>query len=277
MKLKTFIMSVLTSLVLVTVILVVGPCNSISKLETRVDNIDQIVTQLEANSTQLTASLNEALSEQTTNFGVVQEQLTSSIQAVEANQSTALTSLADDISTVKALVQNETAQRATDTNTLTNKINALNTSLASLSAEVSALETTVADLVAEVTEGELTAEITSTNDLEIDDGDDSFSGTIVVRLTNDTNDDIEDIELSLSFEADEDIPEVYSAKLTGGGVTWTYEGQDDNTLWFSNYSGFDVDEDSYKKMTLTLTVYFDDEVTEDTAFEASVEISDYTS
>jgi hypothetical protein len=121
-----------------------------------------------------------------------------------------------------------------------------------------------------------TAEITSTDGLEIADGDSSFSGTIVVKVSNDTYHDIEDIKLSLSFEADADIPDVTTAKLTGGSITWTFDGQDGNTLWFSNYSGFDVGEGNYKKMTLTLKVYFDTDVTEDTAFDPSVKISSYT-
>jgi hypothetical protein len=284
----SFIMSVLVSLILVSVIYVVGPRNSISELETRVDNITLTITQLEASNTKLIASINDALNDQMAYVTNVQEQLADSIQTLEKNQSADLTSLNNDISTVESLVQSEAAQRTASIKTLTNNIDVIDDSLSDLLKEMSSLESdlleemsdleaAVEDLEEEVSEGDLTAEITSTDDLEIDYGDDDFSGTIVVKVSNDTNDDIEDIELLLTFEADEDIPDVYSAALTGGSLTWTYEGQDDNTLYFSNYSVFDVDEDDYEKMTLTLTVYFYDGVDEDTEFDASVEIEDYNS
>jgi flagellar biosynthesis chaperone FliJ len=249
----------------VTLIFVIGPRNSISKLETRVDNIDQIITQLEANNTQLIASLNDSLNKQTTYFTAVEEQLTASIQTVEKNQSI----LNNDILTVKSMVQNEVTQRSASITTLTNSINSLNTSLSNLSQKVSDLEE---DLDTEDS-GKLYAEVKST-DLEIDEGDSSFSGTTVIRVTNDTSYDIEDIELAIYFEADEELPDVSSIQLTGGSITWTFEGQDSNILYFSS-SDFDLDEDDYRQMTLTLVVYFDYDVTEYTEFEVYVSISDY--
>jgi predicted PurR-regulated permease PerM len=124
MKWGTLIVAVLISLILVLIVSFTGPGRSISKLTTRVDNLEQLITQLDANNAQLTASLNDALNKQTDYFSVIQGQLTASIQTstqtVEKNQATALTSLNNDISTVKSLVQNEAAQRSADTTALTN-------------------------------------------------------------------------------------------------------------------------------------------------------------
>jgi predicted nucleic acid-binding Zn-ribbon protein len=146
-KMKTtYIMSVLTSLILMSIIYVVYPRNNISELETRVDNIDQLITQLEANNTQLIASVNNALDEQTAYFDTVQAQLTTSIQAVEESQSTDLTSLNDDIAAVKSLVENEASQRSASITTLKKSIDAINTSLSNLYEEVSALEAAIEDI-----------------------------------------------------------------------------------------------------------------------------------
>jgi exonuclease VII small subunit len=276
---KTFIVSVVTSLILMTIIFVVGPRSTISKLATRTDSLEQAVTQLEDSHTKLTASLTDSFNNQTAYVKTVEEQLTAS-----------LTDLNNTISTLKSSVQNEAAQRSSDTATLTNKINAANASLSDLSTlkndintinnSLSALSTKVSTLQAIVKDLEaasnLVAEISSTSGLEIADGDSSFTGTMVVKVTNDTSEDMTGIKLSLSFDADETIPDVTTATLTGGSVTWTYSEQDGNTLYFKNKTGFTVAEGSYKKMTLTLKVYFDEDVTADTTFEPSVEITDYS-
>jgi exonuclease VII small subunit len=270
---KIFFMSVITSIVLVSIFIAVGPIRSISKLETKVESLEAIVTQLEANQTQLASSVNDALSQQTTYLNMVQEQLSGSIQTVADSQSTALSSLDSNIVEMKSLVQNEAVQRAASISSLTDDIDAIEVSIANLSEEMADLTEDSDD----DDDDDITAVITSSEDLEIDDGDDYFSGTIVVKVSNETNDDIEDIELEIEFEADEDIPDTYSATLTGGGISWDFIGQDDNRLYFANYSGLDVDEDEYDKFTLTLTVYFDEDVEEDTEFEASVDISNYDS
>jgi methyl-accepting chemotaxis protein len=271
---KTVVVSVIISLVLAILIVAVWPLNSISKLGTRVD-------ALESSNTQLVTSLNDSLSQLTTSFNNLQSQLNTSVQTVDKNQSAALTaavaSLNNDISAAKALVQAESTQRAASETSLTNSINTINTSLSSVSDRVSDLETSVADLEdssSSSTSG-LDAEIRSTDGLNIDAGETYFSGTTVVRITNDSSYDMDSIDLSIWFTADEDIQDISSAYLSGGSTSWTFEGQDGNTLYFSNVSGFSVDSGEYKQMTLTLTVYFDGEVYYDTTFDPSVSITDY--
>ena len=122
---------------------------------------------------------------------------------------------------------------------------------------------------------DVTAVITSTSGLSIYEDESYFSGTIVLKVTNNTDDDVDDVELTLEIEADEDIPDVSSASLTGGDVTWTFDDQDDEVLEFSCSSGLDIDEDDYEKFTLTLYVYFSEEVDEGINFEPSIEVTDY--
>lgn len=249
------------------------------------DNIDQRLTKLEASNAQLadsltaslTASLNDALNKQTANIKSVQDQLTASIQTVDKNQSAALTNLNNTISGVKSSVQDEATKRATDTTTLTDKVNTINTSLSALTTRVSTLETSVKNLKAAVSSsGDLTADITSTSNLDISDGYKTFTGTMVVKVTNDTGDDVTGVKLSFTFDADEDIPDVSSATLTGGSITWTYVEQDGNTLYFKNKTGFSVSDGNYKKMTLTLKVTLTSAVTTDTSFDVNVDITSYS-
>jgi hypothetical protein len=173
------------------------------------------------------------------------------------------------------LVQAESTQRATNETSLTSSINTLNTSLSSLTDRISDLEITAEDLQYSSSSGYLDAEIRSTDDLYVYAGDTYFSGTIVVRITNDSSYDMDSIDLSIWFDSDQDIPDVSSAYLSGGSTSWTFEGQSGNTLYFSNYSGFSVDEGEYDQFTLTLTVYFDSEVYYDTTFNAGVSVTDY--
>jgi len=121
----------------------------------------------------------------------------------------------------------------------------------------------------------VTAAIKSSSDLDIAAGVSYFYGTIVIKISNDSTSDISDVELLLTVKGDEDIPDISSATLTGGGTTWTFDSKKNNTLKFSNSSGVDVDADSYEKITLTLQVYFDSAVTYDTEFTPSVSVTDY--
>ena len=122
--------------------------------------------------------------------------------------------------------------------------------------------------------GEVSISITSSSDLNVDDGDDSFSGTLVVKATNKTNEDIDDLVLNVIFEADNDIPDIKTAKLTCDDITWTFDGQDDNELWFSNSTAISIDKDDSESLSLTLKVTFEDDVDEDITFDPSVKIPD---
>ena len=129
----------------------------------------------------------------------------------------------------------------------------------SLSNRISDLEADVEDLQDDVSSsGDVAAEVTDTDYLSIQEGDDDFIGYIDVTVTNDTDDDIEDIVLEVIIEADEYMDDFDHATLTGGGITWAFRsaGEDDD-------------------MTLTLHVYFDPEATVDTSFDAEVDVYDY--
>jgi hypothetical protein len=122
-----------------------------------------------------------------------------------------------------------------------------------------------------------TAKVRSTSGLTITTDNSYLTGTILVKLTNDSSKDIEDIELELTLIADDSIPTVSSATLTGGSTVWTYSGKSGKKLKFINSSDISVDADSTDSMTLTVQVYFSTTVTEDIGFDAEVEITDYNS
>ncbi len=123
-------------------------------------------------------------------------------------------------------------------------------------------------------DGEVGAEITSVSGLSIEEGEIFFTGTIVIKVSNDTDDDVEDIDLNLEIEADDDIPDISYVTLTADDTIWNFKGQDDEVLEFSCPAGIDVDEGEYEKLTLTLYVYFEEEVDEDVTFDASLAFDD---
>jgi hypothetical protein len=129
--------------------------------------------------------------------------------------------------------------------------------------------TTFEPAVEIIEQGHLTAAIASATGLDMDDGDKRFTGTIVIKVTNDTEGNADLFALLLTFKADEDIPVVSTATLTGGGLTWAFDGQDDDSLYFTSAFGLDINKNNFRTMSLTLKVVFEEDVTEDTHFEES--------
>jgi archaellum component FlaC len=274
---KHYIMAVVTSLILVTIIFFSGPNRSISKIEKRVGTIEKNITALDTYNKSLASSINSTFSQINTYISLFKDQLSSSSQSEYAQQTAALSSLnvslANQLSALQATIQLEAAQRTADLNSLKTEFNTISSSVSSLTTKVASLETTVAAI--ETTESDPDVTITS-SDLEIVDGDKTFTGTVTVKVTNDTGSSTNNIILLFAFEADNDIPDVSSATLSGGSQTWYYEGQDDNILYFYNTTKtIDLSDGDYWKKTLTLYVHFSEAVTEDITFEASVSVQSY--
>jgi hypothetical protein len=278
---KTYILSVITSLILVMIIIITIPQNGISNLKNRASSIEQNVLTLYNMVKADASSANETLQQFNTSLGLYQTQLSSSLQTQNENQTASLTNLEtklnNNIATVQSSIQSETTQRSADFNNLNSQISTITNSIATLTSQISSLETSISNLTTEDeddSDGDIDTEFTS-YDLEIEDGDSSFTGTMVLKITNNTDDDVENVIVWIIVEADDDIPDVSTSTLSGGGYTWKYYGQDVNLIYYYNTTGIDIDEDDYEKMTLTLHVYFDDEVDDDFEFEPSVSVSSY--
>jgi hypothetical protein len=121
----------------------------------------------------------------------------------------------------------------------------------------------------------LSAKIIPKENLVLANGSNLFSGDVEVTIANNHNVSVYNIRFVITLQADKDIGTVTSVAITGWNLSWVFDKQIGNILYFTNKTGLNIESAKELTMSLHYEVYFASKAVGSIQFTPSISVVDW--